>query len=220
MAKETNEVISNYSSQILGCQAYIENNNRNRTKCENSKNLKDNHKTKVKSRIASKIKNRKVLEDKREKYFIRLIPIKMLLILPLSIAFSMLLAHLLVAPYILTGLSMILWMISSAIIDGVTITRVNKKLKELDEEILKDEQECVDLENEMARIQVTIDKIDMANKFTEEKIAIIKDAIKQIEEMISPEGAQKVIQVQPSMGVQNSNNVQFRSSNTHQLALN
>lgn len=208
MAKLANEVISNYSSQILGFQAYIENNNRNRTKCENTKNLKDSYKTKVKSRMSAKIKKRKELEDKREKNFARLLPIKMLLILPLSIAFSMLVAHLLVAPYILTGLSILLWMLSSAIIDGVTTVRTNKLLKKLDEEISEDREECIDIEERIARIQVTIDKIDAANKYTEEKIAILRDAIKHIEELTTPEGAQKVIHVEPAKGIQNTNNNQ------------
>ena len=41
MAKQANEVISNYLSQITGLNSYMTNNNLNRSKCTRTKNYKD-----------------------------------------------------------------------------------------------------------------------------------------------------------------------------------
>ncbi|MDE6292247.1 MAG: hypothetical protein K2L98_01040, partial [Bacilli bacterium] len=120
--------------------------------------------------------------------------------------------------YIITGVSICLYMISSCIFDELTINKLKKQIKSLDEEILKDEKECTDVDSKIARIQVTLDKIEMSNKFTEEKIAILKDVISQLEETTKPKNAQKVVQVQPAKGVRNSDNVQFSSSSNHKLA--
>ncbi|MDE6292248.1 MAG: hypothetical protein K2L98_01045 [Bacilli bacterium] len=145
--------------------------------------------------------------------------VRSLAVIP-SFALAILISNLLAAPMLIAGVTVCLQIIFMELLDHFTLGRTDRKIKNLDEEILKDEKECADVEAEIARIQVTIDKIDMSNKFTEEKIAIIRDAIKQLEEKTSPEGAQKVIQVEPANCVECSNNQKTASSHTHNLVLN
>lgn len=220
MIKNTNEVISNYSSQITGFNSYITNNNLNRSKCVRTKNYKEGLVSRIKSKISSKKESLNELQKKREKMFKLVVCLGFPLLLIPSCAFAALIAHLLSFAALMSGLSSFFQLIFGATLYMTTMGRAGKKIQNLDEEILNDEKECASIEAEIARIQATIDKIDMSNKFTEDKIAIIRDAIKQIEEMTSPEGAQMVVQVEPANGVRNSDNIQFNSSNTHNLVLN
>ena len=211
MAKQANEVISNYSNQILKSQAYVNNNNKNRLKCDNAKKSKEGLKKKIKSKLFDKNEKREKLA-KKKKIVTSILSVAVILSLfPVYGWLIMVLINIFKGAVVFSVTSVIfsfLPILFSAIATLGTYSAFDRKFAKIDEEVMEAEKELTGIEAEIARIQVTIDKIDIANKITEEKITILKDAIKQLEGAIAPEGAQRVIQVEPAKGIQNTNNGQ------------
>ena len=212
MAKKANDAISNYSSQILGCQAYVNNNNKNRLKCDKVKKSKEGLKNKIKAKLSDKKTKRDKLAKKKAIITTILSIVIILSTVPVYGWVIMFMVNLLKGAVIINLTSIILsclMLISVSFATLSTNSSFDKKFAKIDEEILEGEKDLSAVEAEIARIQVTIDKIDIANKITEEKITILRDAINQIEGMTTPEGAQRVVRAEPAKGIQNTNNQQL-----------
>ncbi|MCX4365453.1 MAG: hypothetical protein OSJ70_06750 [Bacilli bacterium] len=201
------EAVSSYASQILGCEQFIKNNENNKSRCETSKNSKLTKRQKLRTSIFKKKKKIDEMNEKKQKREKFSRTYLWGTSLAIGIIVCTLLGLVVTLPIIMYSVIMCFFtMTNDLIFHQCFIANLGMNIDKLTEEVEKEMSEEEKLESEINRIQVTIDKIALANKLTEEKIDILRNAMNQMEEMINSQLGNNVFQNRQIQNVSNGNN--------------